>query len=303
MKKSIFLAFALCAVAMRCAYASHSPIINSSPGVTTTQAAAAAPVQTVAGRTGSVVLSHSDITDWSSVLGSYALSASLPTISSLGALSAANNLSDLASPATARTNLGLAAIGTSGAAIPLLNGANTWSGVQVFTNSDLALLGSSTGTTTLSSANSISANYVATVPGATDTIVELTQPQTLTNKTLTTPNVGTALKLASSTVWLSTTPTITTGFGTGDAISQANGSEAWVDTVGSSPTSSATFAMPSVSNGWACYANDITTPGSYVIRKSGGSTTTLILTSYSATAGTATAPAASDKIEIACWGH
>lgn len=55
----------------------------------------------------------------------------IPTPSTVGgALLAANNLSDLASAATARTNLALTSaattdIGTSGATIPLLNGANT----------------------------------------------------------------------------------------------------------------------------------------------------------------------------------
>jgi hypothetical protein len=35
------------------------------------------------------------------------------------------------------------AVGTSGAAIPLLNGTNTWSGSQTFTNIYINLLGSS----------------------------------------------------------------------------------------------------------------------------------------------------------------
>jgi hypothetical protein len=65
-----------------------------------------------------------------------------------------------------------------------LGTAQTWTAVQTVTNSDLKLLGSSTGATTFTSANAGASNFVITVPAATDTLVDLAGSQTLTNKSI-----------------------------------------------------------------------------------------------------------------------
>ena len=117
----------------------------------------------------------------------------------IGALSATNNLSDLTSLGTARANLGLgsAAIsstGTSGATIPLLNGANTWSGVQSFNSGDLVLKGATSGSTTVNAA--AAASGVLTLPGATDTLTANATAATLTNKTINCANNTCTVRLA-----------------------------------------------------------------------------------------------------------
>lgn len=65
-----------------------------------------------------------------------------------------------------------------------LGSAETWTALQTFTNSDIALLGSSTGATTFTSANASVSNFTLTFPAITDTLVALTATQTLTNKSI-----------------------------------------------------------------------------------------------------------------------
>lgn len=79
---------------------------------------------------------------------------------------------------------------TSGT-ITTLNLAQTFSAAKTFPASGILLTGSSTGTTTFTSANSSATNYIATIPAANDTLVELAATQTLTNKTLTSPTLTT----------------------------------------------------------------------------------------------------------------
>jgi hypothetical protein len=101
----------------------------------------------------------------------------------IGALNVTNNLSDLTSLGAARANLGLgsAAIsstGTSGATIPLLNGANTWSGVQSFNSGAFVLKGAMSGSTTINAAAARSGTL--TLPAATDTLTANATTATLT---------------------------------------------------------------------------------------------------------------------------
>jgi hypothetical protein len=117
----------------------------------------------------------------------------------IGALSATNNLSDLTSLSTARANLGLgsatiSSTGTSGATIPLLNGANTWSGVQSFNSGDFVLKGATSGSTTINAVAAASGRL--TFPAATDTLTAHATAATLTNKTINCANNTCTVRLA-----------------------------------------------------------------------------------------------------------
>jgi hypothetical protein len=67
---------------------------------------------------------------------------------------------------------------TGGPFLPLAGG--TMSGLVTFPNSDIALLGSSTGKTTFSSANAGASNFTLTFPAVTDTLAVLGTAQTFT---------------------------------------------------------------------------------------------------------------------------
>lgn len=178
-----------------------------------------------------------------------------------------------------------------------INLAQTWSALQTFTNSDLCLLGSSTGCTTFTSANagttaytvtvpantgtfaetnlaqnftalqshatgdlafsnsgggattlagaSSASNFTATFPAATDTVVELTQTQTLTNKSLAGTEVNSGLV---GVTYGGTGANLSATGGTGQVLQQTTSGGAV--TVGQLAATSLTGILP-VANGGA----------------------------------------------------
>jgi hypothetical protein len=65
--------------------------------------------------------------------------------------------------------------------LAVIGTAQTWTAVQTYTNSDIKLLGSSTGATTFTSANAGASNFTLTFPAVTDTLATLgTASQALT---------------------------------------------------------------------------------------------------------------------------
>lgn len=71
---------------------------------------------------------------------------------------------------TGTTSVTFPTSGTLTTLATVLATANTWGAVQTFPNSDIKLVGSSTGATTFTSANAGASNYTLTFPAITDTL-------------------------------------------------------------------------------------------------------------------------------------
>ena len=102
-----------------------------------------------------------------------------------------------------------------------------------------------------------------------------------------------------------TAPTIASGGCTGPAVTNSNGVAAFKLTIGSSCSgvSAVVLTMPAAANGWACSAQDITSNATNSVAQSAQSTTSVTLTSYSRTAGTALAWTAGDVVVGSCVGY
>lgn len=100
---------------------------------------------------------------------------------------------------------------------------------------------------------------------------------------------------------LFTPPTVASGFGTSPSINPGAKPAAFALTVGTGGSaSSGVLTLGAAINGWSCQVNDVTNPGGNATRVSAQSTTSVSLTNYSQTTGSAVAWSASDVLQANC---
>lgn len=119
----------------------------------------------------------------------------------LGNLSIANatgaGLTTLTTANTGASNF-TATLPANTGTIAELNLAQTFSAAQTFNNSDIKMVGSSTGATTLTSANSGASNFTLTLPAVTDTVATIGTSQTWTAGQAVTPDTSASCGTISS---------------------------------------------------------------------------------------------------------
>jgi hypothetical protein len=93
--------------------------------------------------------------------------------------------------------------------------------------------------------------------------------------------------------------------GSGASIASNNGTASFTINTGTAPTAAGcTVTLPTATTGWNCQATDITTnsTGVFLVKQTGGSTTTAILQNFSDVA-VATAPTANDIYRVQCMAY
>lgn len=197
----------------------------------------------------------------------------------------------------------------------------------------LAFLNATSGLIALQPPTGALGSAVLTLPDATDTLTANAAAQTLTNKTIgaatlsgalngagnqinnvivgaSTPLAGSFTAITGTSYTLTallestTAPVATTFCATSPSIPANNGTAAFTINVGTScSTSVGTITMPSATTGWVCHFADVTSSASNNPKQTGGTQTTVTLTNYSQTAGTATNWTASEVLRAMCTAY
>ena len=162
------------------------------------------------------------------------------------------------------------------------------------------IIGASEVTSTATAAYELHIGYNGT-DAISATAINTATPTVTIPGTLT---LSTALN-AANLIGSKTAPTISSGFcSTSPSIVANNGTWAFTIGVGTSCSgSTGTLGMPTAATGWVCSFADVTTPASYVISQTGGTASTVTLTSYARTTGVASNFTASDVIRAMCAAY
>jgi hypothetical protein len=168
----------------------------------------------------------------------------------------------------------------------------------------LSLGNATSGTITLQPVGGALGNVTPSLPANTGIIAETNYAQSWTG-------LQSFASIGLVTLgWSSTAPTIASGFcSTGSpvtALSASNGTAAFDILIGAATCgSTGTLTMPTATTGWVCSATDVTTPASHNVVQTGtnGSTTAVVLTDYSRTAGTAQNFLPADHVHVMCTAY
>lgn len=115
------------------------------------------------------------------------------------------------------------------------------------------------------------------------------------------PTSGSGIRLNGSLLLSGQAPSISSGFGSGASIVASNGTAAFRISVGTSPGTGGTLAMPTAANGWVCDGYDLSQINSsaYYFRQTGFTTTSVTMNMYN-TSGTTANLVAGDLIIMKC---
>lgn len=149
-------------------------------------------------------------------------------------------------------------------------------------------------------AGTISRNTDAAAAGATYASFDLSADVVTFGGTVATAQYNVAARLAISP----TAPTVS-GFCTSPTVPANNGTAAFTIQPGTicAGISTGTITLPAATTAWACTIQNVTTPASYVIGQTGGTTTTATITNYSRTTGLAIAWNDSDVHRVSCMAY